>query len=86
MPVISSFYGIDIKLYFRDHFPPHFHAYYGEHSAEIAIADLSILAGGLPRRAMALVKEWAQLHRDDLQAQWGRVWNGQTPDRIEPLL
>jgi hypothetical protein len=23
MPVISSFYGIDIKLYFRDHFPPH---------------------------------------------------------------
>jgi hypothetical protein len=27
MPVISSFYGIDIKIYFRDHFPPHFHAY-----------------------------------------------------------
>ena len=48
MPVISSFYGIDIKLYFRDHFPPHFHAFYGEFSAEIAIHDLRVLAGWLP--------------------------------------
>ena len=57
MPVICSFYGIDIKMYFRDHFPPHFHAYYGEHSAEVAIDDLRILAGGLPRRALAFVRE-----------------------------
>lgn len=26
MPVISSFYGILIKMYFGDHAPPHFHA------------------------------------------------------------
>lgn len=85
MPVISSFYGIDIKLYYRDHFPPHFHAYYAEYSVEIVIADLSVLAGGLPRRAMALVIEWARLHQFELRVQWGRARNGEIPRRIEPL-
>lgn len=85
MPVISSFYGIDIKMYFRDHFPPHFHAYYGEHSAEIVIEDLRVLAGGLPRRALGFVREWAELHRDALLADWERARSGRSLDRIEPL-
>ena len=85
MPVISSFYGIDIKLYFRDHFPPHFHAFYGEFSVEISIDDLTVLAGALPRRAMSLVRQWAELHREELLAEWERAWNGVHPNRIDPL-
>jgi hypothetical protein len=30
MPVIARFYGIIIKMYFREHGVPHFHALYGE--------------------------------------------------------
>ena len=30
MPVIARFYGILIKMYFREHGVPHFHAIYGE--------------------------------------------------------
>ena len=85
MPVISSFYGIDIKLYYRDHFPPHFHAHYGEFSVEISILDLSVLAGGLPRQAMALVIKWARLHQFELRLQWERAQNGEIPNKIEPL-
>jgi hypothetical protein len=85
MPVISSFYGIEIKLYFRDHFPPHFHAFYGEFSAEIAIRDLTVLAGWLPKRATSLVRQWAELHRDELLAEWEKAWNGINPYRIDPL-
>jgi len=85
MPVISSFYGIDIKLYFRDHSPPHFHAYYAEYSAEVVIGDLSVLAGGLPRRAMALVIEWARVHQLELRIEWERAHNGEVPRRIAPL-
>ena len=33
MLLISSFYGILIKMYFGDHVPPHFHAEYGEFAA-----------------------------------------------------
>lgn len=85
MPIVSSFYGIDIKLYFRDHSPPHFHAFYGEFSVEIAIGDLTVLAGRLPRRAMSLVRLWAELHRTELLAEWEKAWNGVHPDRIDPL-
>jgi hypothetical protein len=33
MPEISRFYGLIIKMFFKDHNPPHFHAEYGEHEA-----------------------------------------------------
>jgi len=35
MPEISRFYGIIVRLYYRDHPPAHFHAIYGEHEALI---------------------------------------------------
>jgi hypothetical protein len=35
MPTISRFFGIAIRMYYDDHDPPHFHAYYGEESAKI---------------------------------------------------
>jgi hypothetical protein len=85
MPIVSSFYGIDIKLYFGDHSPPHFHVFYGEFSAVIAIQDLTVLAGGLPKRAMALVRECANLPRSELHTEWHSACNGIHPRRIDPL-
>jgi len=61
------FFGIVIRMYYDDHPPPHFHAYYSGDVAVIAIETLEVLEGGLPRRAMALVVEWAQQHRDELR-------------------
>jgi len=34
-PRLSAFYGIVIYMYRPDHPPPHFHAQYGEHVAQI---------------------------------------------------
>jgi hypothetical protein len=31
MPEVSRFFGVVIRVYFRDHSPAHFHAGYGEH-------------------------------------------------------
>ena len=42
MPRISHFYGIAVYMYYRDHAPPHFHAIYGEHEAEIEIGTASV--------------------------------------------
>src|SRR5438067_954253 len=39
MPTISWFYGIAIRMYFKDHPPPHFEAVYGEHEASVSIAS-----------------------------------------------
>jgi hypothetical protein len=85
MPTVSRFFGITIRLYYDDHGPPHFHAYYGKASAKIEIATLRTLRGKLPRRAMALVLEWAAEHRDELMADWILAENHQPLNEIAPL-
>ncbi|MEO6831471.1 MAG: DUF4160 domain-containing protein [Chitinophagaceae bacterium] len=62
MPEISRFYSIIIKMYFGDHLPAHFHAQYGEDTAQIRISDFGIEEGSLPPKALSLVVEWAAIH------------------------
>jgi hypothetical protein len=85
VPRISSFYGIVIAMYYRDHEPPHFHALYGEHEAQLVIATLEVLSGELPLRALRLVREWAELHRDELEANWERARAHEPLATIDPL-
>ena len=85
MPEISRFFGIIIRIFFNDHDPAHFHASYAEHEALIEIETLMVLRGELPRRAMALVLEWAVLHRPELRSDWELGRLGQPPKPIAPL-
>jgi len=87
MPVISSFYGILIKMYFGDHTPAHFHAQYGEFAAQIRITDFGIEAGYLPPKALSLVIEWASLHKEELIENWQNLSVEQNgiAKKIEPL-
>jgi len=70
MPVIARFYGIVIKMYFREHGTPHFHALYGEYNGVFNIETLEMMAGDLPRRAQKMIREWAQLYQNDLLNMW----------------
>ena len=85
MPTISLFFGIIIRMYYDDHAPPHFHAYYQEHSAVILIATLEVRDGRLPRRAMAMVLEWAALHRQELLTDWALAAEHKPLRQIDPL-
>lgn len=85
MPVISSFYGILIYMYWNDHAPPHFHAKYGEFQALINIKDFSLMEGKLPPKALALVVEWASIHQEELLRNWELGVEGKTFNKIEPL-
>jgi hypothetical protein len=85
MPEISRFFGIVIAMYYDDHPPPHFHAIYGSEKAEFSIDPPGVLKGRLSPRALALVTEWAALHREDLLEAWDRRAAGQRPPKIEPL-
>ena len=85
MPTISEFFGILIRMYWDDHPPPHFHAIYGEHEAQYNIATLDIINGALPRRAHALVVEWASLHRDELMKNW-MAFGGQAQEQFRNLM
>jgi hypothetical protein len=85
VPVLSSFYGISVRLYFDDHDPPHFHARYAGHEALVRIGDGRILRGGLPHRARRLVEEWRSLHVVTLELRWHAAQTGETLEPIEPL-
>lgn len=85
MPTISAFYGIVIQMYWQEHGPAHFHALYAEHEVLVTIEDLRVLRGSLPRRAMALVVEWAAGHREELAENWNLCSQLQPPKSIRPL-
>jgi hypothetical protein len=85
VPRISSFYGIVIAMYYREHGVPHFHAIYGEYEASIAIETLDALHGSLPPRALRLVKQWASLHRQELLRDWELAERGEVLEIIDPL-
>jgi hypothetical protein len=85
LPRISSFYGIVIAMYYREHGRPHFHAGYGEHRATVAIDTLEVLAGSLPERALRLVREWGELHRFELGVNWRRARTSEPLEPIPPL-
>ena len=51
-------------MYIDDHNPPHFHVWYDDYQAEITIKE-GIVRGEMPRRALRLVFEWLDLHRDE---------------------
>lgn len=85
MPELSRFYGIVVRLYYDDHAPPHFHAYYGEDSAVIDIRQLAAISGTLSPRALALVLEWGALHQSEPLVAWERAVHSQPPGKIAPL-
>jgi hypothetical protein len=72
-------------MYYDDHAPPHFHAYYSGGEATFRISDLSLLEGRLPRRAGSLVREWAAQHRAELETNWSKAREGLPLDKIPGL-
>jgi hypothetical protein len=84
-PTISTFYGIVIQMFWREHGPPHFHVLYAEHEALVDLGSLKIVRGFLPRRAWDLVQEWAEIHRGELLENWNRCRDLRPPHPIEPL-
>lgn len=85
MPVIAVFFGIIIRMFYREHEPAHFHAeHQGQHgkfdfSGRQAVGDVQ------SKTALRLIREWAVTHRAELEANWAKMKEGKPLDRIAPL-
>jgi hypothetical protein len=79
------FYGIKILMYYRDHYPPHFHVEHAAESAEVGIDPIMILEGHLSRITRARVFEWAAIHQAEWRANWELVRARRPLHAIEPL-
>ncbi|OQY57575.1 MAG: transcriptional regulator [Desulfobacteraceae bacterium 4572_88] len=84
MPIISRFLGIIVTMYWNDHLPPHFHAKYGEYEITVSIPN-GVTEGKFPKRAMRLVLEWYELHRDELMENWELCRKQEPTKPIKPL-
>ena len=69
---------------YNDHAPAHFHAWYGEYKVSVSIAD-GLVKGEMPKRALHLIFEWLELHKDELLSNWNKAKCGRKLDTIEPL-
>jgi hypothetical protein len=83
---LAGLRGQTVVLYWNEgeHAQRHFHARYAGVAASVDF-DGTMIAGSLPRRAHALVAEWAELHRDELLANWERARREESLELIEPL-
>lgn len=88
MPELSRFFGIIIRMFVEPserHHAAHFHAYYEEHTAVFLISPVQLIAGSIPQRQQRLVEAWAELHQDELLADWQLLQAGRRPAPIQPL-
>ncbi|HTQ99457.1 MAG TPA: DUF4160 domain-containing protein [Candidatus Acidoferrum sp.] len=88
MPTISMFYGILIRMFYKDtdkHHVPHIHADYQGAVAVYSISDGAVLAGSLPHNKHKLVVAWIELHQEDLLADWQLAVSGRPPFPIKGL-
>lgn len=85
MPKVSEFFGIAIAMYYRDHNPPHFHAFYADQEALIDIRTFALLEGRLPPRQLGLTIEWAAKRQQALEQNWELARQSQPLNQIPPL-
>ena len=88
MPVISSFYGIVILMYFfdkRKHKSPHIHVQYSGEEAVISIPDGNLLEGNIRQNKLKLVTAWIEIHQDEIMKDWELAISGQPIFKIDPL-
>ena len=72
-------------MFYDEHNPPHFHA---EYSGNKAVFDFegNVLKGSLSSKtATRLVREWTDLHVQELEEDWKLARKNMTIKKIEPL-
>jgi hypothetical protein len=85
MPYVSFFFGIVIRMFYREHNPPHFHAEYQGQEASFDF-DGNITEGKMKSKtARKLIREWALLHREELVQNWERAAAKEIIQKIDPL-
>lgn len=86
MPQISYFLGVIIRMFYRDHNPPHFHAFYADFEGIFDIEKNELIGGELPPRVLGIVTEWTALHQDELLENRERASQQESLKTIAPLV
>lgn len=83
MPTISIFYGIVVQMYWNDHPPAHFHAYYQGLEGLFAIETGELIHGHMSPGPKRILKAWTLRHQDELRENWERARLMLTPNPVQ---
>jgi hypothetical protein len=72
MPTVHRFPGFEIRMFYGDHNPPHYHLTGRGFTALVSIADGEVLRGNAPAKALRQAREWAARNRAGLVDIWNR--------------
>lgn len=65
----------------NEHPPRPIHIKYGDYEAIMELINLNIIEGGLPKKCRQLVREWAEIHQEELI----EMWDTQNFHKLAPL-
>jgi hypothetical protein len=85
MPIVSSFFGIVIRMYYDEHNPPHLHAEYQGSKVLLDFRGNIIKGDLLSRTALRLMRDWIDQHVDELYENWELARAGKDIKKIAPL-
>ena len=85
MPIVSMFFGIVIRMYYREHGPAHFHAEYADREGTITFDGDPVTGDLRSRRAKRWVRLWAKRQRARLEEIWRRAARREAILPIPPL-
>jgi hypothetical protein len=72
-------------MFYQEHEPPHLHAEYAGNKVMLDFQG-NILRGNLgSRTALRLVREWIDLHAEELMQDWQLAMSGKEIQKIAPL-
>ena len=87
MPVLSVFYGIIIRMQSEHggkHHVHNIHVICADKESVFSL-DGKQLEGEIPINKKKLVEAWIEIHKEDLEANWKLLDEGEQSFRIEPL-
>lgn len=85
MPELCRFDGIIIRMYAREHNPPHIHVFCGNHEAIFDVQKLCVIEEVIPPKKLILVQAWALLRKKQLMENWKTLSRGDGFEKVEPL-
>ena len=90
MPVVATFFGIVIRMYYREHEPRHCHAEYQAQSGKFDFDGVQTVGSITSPNALQLIRRWAALNRAALNraaldANWSKIKASEPLNRIPPL-
>ena len=85
MPIISAFFGIVVRMYYKEHEPAHFHAEYQTQQGKFDFSGEMTVGNIQSRTALRLIREWAVEHESELRMNWEQMKAGRPLNGIAPL-